>query len=230
MEKHIYRYLKGLKGSDFQIVDGEPNIIGWEVKSDTGSYIGEITDLLFDPESRSVRYLVIDLDDNGMDLGDKKVMVPIGTAHLHTSDDEVVLPNISSQHLSELPAYDEDATVPATEVQVAQVFNTENVDRNETQRERAIAEFNQSEFYQHEHFNKDRFYQRGGINSQPASENTGTVLTKEQYVGDDFVDNSKRHDHHAAEPEIGTDTYYNDTKPEGDDDSGYQHKNKPPYQ
>ena len=210
MEKHIYRYLKGLNDSDFQIVDGEPNIIGWEVKSDTGTHIGEIKDLLFDPESRSVRYLIIDLEDNGMNLGDKKVMVPIGTAHLH-SDDEVVIPNITSQQLADLPAYNEDATVPATEVHVAHVFDSENVDRNETQRERAIAEFNQSEFYQHENFNKDRFYQRGGLNATTPKQNTDTNLTE----GD------------TAEI-AGTSSEYNEKSDQNNLDD-FSEKNKPLY-
>ncbi|TKC10526.1 PRC-barrel domain containing protein [Pedobacter polaris] len=172
MEKYIYRYLLGLKNSDFQIVEGEPNIIGWEVKSESDSYIGEVNDLLFDPESRSVRYLVIDLKDNGMELGDKKVMIPIGTAHLHTSDDEVVLPNITASQLASLPAYDENSTVPATEVQIREVIGSP-----QTQREREIEEFNQNEFYAHEHFDKNRFYQRGG--------------SGQEYTGDRRLSNRK---------------------------------------
>ncbi len=33
MEQHIYRYLQNIVDSDFQIVEGEPNIIDWEVKN-----------------------------------------------------------------------------------------------------------------------------------------------------------------------------------------------------
>jgi sporulation protein YlmC with PRC-barrel domain len=216
MEKNIYRYLKGLKDSDFQIVEGEPNIIGWSVKSETGTPIGAIDDLLFDPESRSVRYLIVNLEHNEMNLDVKKVMVPIGTAHLHTADDEVVLPSISTAQLSSLPAYDADTTVPATEIQVAQVFGAAEVDHNETQRERAIAEFNQSEFYQHEHFNKDRFYQRSGINTQ--NQHTATGRSEQQQTIHDLIDNSERNDHHAAAPESGSNTHHNEGRKEDNRD------------
>src|SRR5215217_4441915 len=94
MEQNTYRYLQELSGSNFQLVDEEPNIIGWEVKNESGTYIGEVEELLFDPQSRAVRYLVVDLEDNGMNLEHKKVMIPLGIAHLHTSDDEVVLPGL----------------------------------------------------------------------------------------------------------------------------------------
>ncbi len=71
MEQHTYRYLTELSGSDYQIVEGEPDIRGWEVKSESGAYIGEVDELLFDPQA-TVSYLVVHLDDNDMAIRDKK--------------------------------------------------------------------------------------------------------------------------------------------------------------
>lgn len=34
MEHNTYRNLQELTGSDFQIVEDQPNIIGWEVKNE----------------------------------------------------------------------------------------------------------------------------------------------------------------------------------------------------
>jgi len=159
MEQNTYRYLQELSGSDFQIVDEEPNIIGWEVKNESGTYIGEVEELLFDPQTRAVRYLVVDLDDNGMNLEHKKVMIPLGIAHLHTSDDEVVLPGLHLDQFNALPAYDKDQIGPELEVQIRSIIGSPAALRIEE----TITEFDQNHFYNHHHFDKGRFYSRGGI-------------------------------------------------------------------
>jgi hypothetical protein len=166
MEQNKYRYLQELSGSDFQIVDEEPNIIGWEVKNESGTYIGEVEELLFDPQTRAIRYLVVDLEDNGMNLDDKKVLIPLGIAHLHTSDDEVVLPGIHIDQFNALPVYDKDTLGPETEVQIRSVIGSPAALRIED----TISEFDRSTFYDHQHFDKGRFYQRGGSQQIPPPE------------------------------------------------------------
>jgi hypothetical protein len=158
MEQNTYRYLQELSNSDFQIVDGEPNITGWEVKNEAGTYIGEVEELLFDPQTRAVRYLVVDLNDNLMNLDGKKVMIPLGIAHLHTSDDEVVLPGLHVDQFNALPAYDKAALGPEVEVQIRNIIGSPAALRIED----TITEFDQDAFYTHHHFDKGRFYQRGG--------------------------------------------------------------------
>lgn len=79
-----YDHLVELGGSGYEIVEGEPNIKGWTVKSEGGKKIGTVDELLFEPVTRKVRYLVVDLDDNKMGVNeDKKVLVPIGIASLY---------------------------------------------------------------------------------------------------------------------------------------------------
>lgn len=203
MEKHIYRYLKSLSDSDYQVVDGEPNIIGWEVKNEAGAFVGEIHDLLFDPETNAVRYLIIDLENNGMSLGNKKVMVPIGVAHLHTSDDEVVLPNIHIDQFGALPAYDENATTAATEVEIREVIGSPAALRIEEK----IAELDQQQFYEHHHFNKNNFYRRGGTGQTYSGDRT-----TEKIEIHELIENSKAHDLHAATDQTGIGTHHNEGK------------------
>lgn len=157
MDQHTYRYLQELSESDYQIVDGEPDIIGWEVKNEGGTYVGEVKELLFDPQSRAVRYLVIDLEDNGMNLGDKKVIIPIGIANLHESDDEVILPGIHVDQFNALPEYKKDEIGPDTEVLVRSIIASPAALRIED----TITEFDQDQFYNHHHFDRGRFYKRG---------------------------------------------------------------------
>lgn len=44
--------LQKLKGSDFEIMDGQPDIYGWDVLDSSGKQLGEVDELIFDYESR----------------------------------------------------------------------------------------------------------------------------------------------------------------------------------
>lgn len=156
MEHNNYRYLQPLSDSDYQIVDGEPDITGWEVKNETNHYLGKVDDLLFDPETRAVRYIVIDLTENGMNLSDKKVMIPIGIANLHHSEDEVLLPNVHIAQFTALPAYEHGNIGAETEMRIRAVIGSPAALRMEE----TANEFDQNQFYSHEHFDKNKFYNR----------------------------------------------------------------------
>lgn len=114
--------LQELGGSDFQIAEGEPNIKGWTVKDPQGNTIGEVEELLFDPQTRKVRYIVLDLEGNFLDLEPRNVLVPIGVAELQESDDDVVLPNITAEQLRALPVYEKGNLTRETEMSVRNVF------------------------------------------------------------------------------------------------------------
>src|SRR5215217_8214949 len=102
------RRLQELRGSDYEIADGEPDIRGWDVKDASGRRIGEVDDLIFDVQSQKVRYMVVDLDDNELDLDDdREVLVPIGLAKLDDDDDDVILNNVTADQLRALPDYDD---------------------------------------------------------------------------------------------------------------------------
>jgi stress response protein YsnF len=226
LEENTYSHLEELSGSDFEIVDGEPNIIGWDVKNEERTKIGDVSNLLFDPETRKVRYLVVDLDNDYLGTDDdRKVLVPIGVAELHgedmnvddddvtavdsdssgysstarsatevgehgydrNSDDElddddtankrgiyrtdedededededdaVIIPNVTAAQLSELPRYEKGKLTPQDELTIRRVFEGAGV---------AGAAAAQTNFYDHDHFNEERFY-GGGSNAAKAS-------------------------------------------------------------
>jgi hypothetical protein len=143
--------LEELNQSNFAIKDGEPDITGWNVLDQNGQKLGEVEDLLFDPEARKVRYLIVGLQSNGDDiLADKCIAVPIGVAQLHPDQDEVMLPVSSAVELVHLPDYTNGQLNPEDEVQIRRVFGGGST-----------APYEHPQFYTHEHFNEDRFYQRG---------------------------------------------------------------------
>jgi len=163
--------LKELGESDFEIVDGEPNIKGWDVKDPSGKQFGEIHELIFNQDTYKVLYLIVDLDDNDFDLQDKKVLVPIGLAELHEKDDEVILAGVTAAQLSALPAYEKGNVTSETESAIRTVFAGGAV--------AAVAV--PQDFYQHENFNDNKFY--GKRQQNTTNEKAIPIIEEKMEVG-----------------------------------------------
>jgi hypothetical protein len=174
-------HLEELNGSNYQIVEGEPDITGWDVIDGQGRVIGEVDDVLFDPNSRAVRYIIVDLEENELDIDtDKKVLVPIGIAELQDQYDEdatenntfadndtsdgdddeedddvdeevVYLPTVTAEQLLALPAYEKGALTPEKEVVIRSIFERPTTE--------AIVVYEKDSFYTHDHFN-NKIYPR----------------------------------------------------------------------
>ena len=157
MDNMKHRRLQALDRSDFSIVDGEPDIRGWDVRNSKGVKIGEVEELIVDAQRKKVRYMVVDLDDNELELDDRKVIIPIGLAELHTKDDDVILPNIMAEQLRALPEYDEDKLDQAVESKVCSIWGRGNQDISSTSK---VADSSQhaDAFYKHDYFNDDNLY------------------------------------------------------------------------
>jgi hypothetical protein len=169
-EKIAHR-LEKLHRSGFEIVDGQPDITGWNVRSRGGKKIGEVDDLLFDVNTRKVRYLILNLDDNELGLEeDRKVLIPIGIAELYTKSERyersavdpaftaydpandgnvVFLPSVSAEQLDMLPLYEEGRLSYHIEMAIRKILES-----------RSDTAYDEEEFYRHEHFNDDHFYHR----------------------------------------------------------------------
>lgn len=97
--------LRELRGSGYEIVDGEPDIIGWSIRDNTDHKLGVVQDLLFEPEIQKVRYIIAHLKDNDYDLDKRKVLIPIGVAELQENGDNVILNAVSPWQIRALPTY-----------------------------------------------------------------------------------------------------------------------------
>ena len=159
LEENRSARLQELSGSDFEIADHQPDIIGWEIFDSAGDYIGDVEDLIFDTESRKVRYIITDLD--GYELDEEKyVLIPIGLVTLHETEDEVLLTEAIATHLPSLPEYVKGEITPGQELQIREILvgTAEHVVEvmNELQ--------NRDDFYNHRHF-IDRGYTRKPLDS-----------------------------------------------------------------
>jgi uncharacterized protein (TIGR02271 family) len=174
--------LQKLSGSDFEISDGEQDIRGWDVKDASGKQIGEVEDLIFDYESRKVRYLVVDLEENDFDLDDKEVLVPIGIAELHENDDDVILQGVTAEQLRSLPEYDEDRFDTDHETSIRNVFGGLGGAALGAGG-MAGSSNNNSDFYNNEQFNDENLYRNRRGKVQTENENVIPVVSEEFQVG-----------------------------------------------
>ena len=181
--------LQHLKGSNYEIADGQPDIRGWDVKDEAGKTFGEVKDLIFDTQSLKVRYMVVDLDDNDFDLDDREVLVPIGLGELHDKGDDVILPNVTAAQLASLPEYkDKDNVSTEDEYAVRNVFaGVGAAGLGAAAATTGIGE----DFYNHDYYNQDNLYKRRNAlttdtdtaYSGAATSNTTTPVTDTTAAG-----------------------------------------------
>ena len=174
-ENNRHTRLQKLKGSDFKMADGDPDIRGWDVKDSSGKQLGEVEELIFDTQSLKVRYLVVDLEENDFDLEEKEVLVPVGIAELHQRDDDVILTGISADQLRALPEYDEDRFDTDHETSVRNVFGGLGA--------AALSGKNDDDFYNHEHFNEANLYRNRSSEMETDEKSSAPLIREELQVG-----------------------------------------------
>lgn len=179
MDNMKHRRLQELDRSDFEIVEGEPDIRGWDVKNSNGKKIGEVEELILDAQKRKVRYMVVDLDDNELDLDDRRVLIPIGLAELDKEDDDVLLRSVTAEQLRALPKYEDDTLDEEAERNICSILGRQQdtmryypQNSDELKNRSATAQKHTPEedydFYRHEHFNDDNLYRNRLHEAQPA--------------------------------------------------------------
>lgn len=171
MEKKIYDRLQELDHSNFEIVKGEPDIRGWDVRYITGEKLGSVEELIIDIEEKKVRYMVVDLEENELTLIRRRILIPIGLAELDKKEDDVLIPNISVEQLSRLPDYVKNELNPLVERRISSTLGRELEEARMTEvsavpvaaNEIAKNKKNHSDvhdtgFYLHEHYNVRNLY------------------------------------------------------------------------
>ena len=196
-----HRRLQELDRSDFEIVDGEPDIRGWDVKNSTGQKMGEVEELIVDAQQKKVRYMVVDLDDNELKLDHRKVLLPIGMAELDKEDDDVIVPNIHTEQFRSIPAYDKNNLTPEVERNICNALG-----RPRTSTTSITAEEHDPDFYSHDYFNDDNLYKHRLHETQPVKTESeyerGLRLWERRSDGGIMPDTSRRREGSYSEREI----------------------------
>lgn len=145
--------LQELSNSDYQIVGDEPNIIGWEVKNERNDHVGTVSELLFDPSSQAVRYIIVSLKPIGIPNEETRVAVPIGLATLHEQHDEVIFPDIHTEQFRAWPKYNKESFNQEIEVLIRDIIGSPAALRME----HTVAAFDKQTFYNHHNFDRAMF-------------------------------------------------------------------------
>jgi photosynthetic reaction center H subunit len=141
--------LKELK--NFKVADGDADVRGWRVTSADGVKVGKVDELVVDREAMKVRYLDIHLNKDIFDREvDRHLLVPVGIARVNRDNDRVMLDNTTVSDLLRVPPY---APGPITREYERSVRDSIIQDPNQR---------NDEGFYEHDHFDSDRFYNRSG--------------------------------------------------------------------
>lgn len=166
--------------SDFRMVEGEPDIRGWDIKLSNGKKVGEVEDLIVDAQKQKVRYMLVDRSHNDLDLKDDNVLIPIGLATLDQKEDDVILPGITVEQLRNLPEYNEDNLNENTERVICAAFgrqenamgkstHTTGSTTPHTTGSASRTPEQDDDFYRHDYFNDDNLYKNRLHEAQPAS-------------------------------------------------------------
>ena len=196
MNKNKNYRLQELDHSNYQIVTGEPDIRGWDVRYKSGEKIGSVEELILDAKAKKVRYMVVDLDENELRLEHRKVLVPIGFAELDKGTDDVLIPNVSMDQLCSLPDYSRNSLTPDIERKISSVFGRKVKAEPVTtiKDEKVINEHDEvdPDFYTHEHYNTDNLYRNRPESRKPGlgTDHENGLRLWERRTDGDVIDTS----------------------------------------
>jgi sporulation protein YlmC with PRC-barrel domain len=164
------RRLQELRGSDFEMVKGQPDIRGWEVRDTSGRKIGKVQELIFDSRANKVRYIVVNvLDSKELELEKRTVMLPIGLALLQPKDDDVILENVTPFQLRALPRYNKDDLGTKAERDISTVFGRTDIKTSVSDADL------EADFYNNDLFKEDNMYRTDQEISGTAIRSTSTA-------------------------------------------------------
>lgn len=101
------------KHDTLTIVDGEPDIRGWEVRTVSGREIGKVDELLVDPSVNEIVMLQIDLPGT-----DRHTLAPIRAAHLDRARRVVMLDSAELRDERDIPSLARDGELTEEEVRM----------------------------------------------------------------------------------------------------------------
>ncbi|OUL19920.1 DUF2382 domain-containing protein [Nostoc sp. 106C] len=91
----------------YREIFGGDDVKALELYTEGGVRVGSVADALVDDDGR-FRYLVI---DTTLDGGNKKILLPIGLAHINYAEKRVFVDGLSKEQVARLPEYHENIVV-----------------------------------------------------------------------------------------------------------------------
>jgi photosynthetic reaction center H subunit len=99
---HASRLFRLSDLSDYEVADGDPDVRGWKVVGSDGMKLGEVEELIVDPEILKVRYLEVDAES---ELFSGHVLLPIGLAAVDADDKLIFIASLNAAVIRNYPRY-----------------------------------------------------------------------------------------------------------------------------
>lgn len=145
-EKRLYP-LREL--GNYVVAEEDPDVRGWDLADYEGNRLGEVAELIVDPEAERVRYLNVLLDKKFSHAnGERHLLIPIGRVRIREDKDEIILSGVDKEKLLDCPVY------KGPEVS----FDYEHALVERLHPEPGKIARNPEDFYNSDYFNDEGFY------------------------------------------------------------------------
>jgi sporulation protein YlmC with PRC-barrel domain len=160
MSDTLYKHtrLEELGSQNISEIEAEFDLRSFKVLDIDKKEIGKVSELLYDIQSKKLRYLVIEVSSNNPGENSRKILAPIGTVESHEDENYLYIPSLNHDLIDVLPDYEKGCINPGVENMVRLAYASEDI-LSEGSGLTGNDVLNEEEaFYNHLHFDLDKLF------------------------------------------------------------------------
>lgn len=158
--------LDELSTKNISEIDTEYDLRGFVVLDGHKNEIGRVIELLYDIQSKKLRYLVLEITSANEDDNLRQVLAPIGTAELHEDENYLFIPALNSELIYALPDYEKGHVNPGVENMVRLAYAGEDLLAEGSGLTGNDVLNEDEDFYSHLHFDLKKLFGKNKIQAQ----------------------------------------------------------------
>lgn len=165
--------LEELGAQDISAIDSEYDLRNFKVLDGHEKKIGRVIELLYDIQSKKLRYLVIELQSENIDENLRQILAPIGMVEEHTDENYLFIPALNSELINALPDYEAGHVNPGVENMVRLAYAGEDLLADGAGLTgNTVLDDNEEDFYSHLHFDLNKLFGKKKEEETPLYINT----------------------------------------------------------
>ncbi|MGV3509826.1 MAG: hypothetical protein ACO1N7_11100 [Sphingobacteriaceae bacterium] len=210
-DNYKHTRLEELGLQDISEIDAEYDLRNFKVRDGQNHEVGRVLELLYDIQSKKLRYLVIELQTEDIDQNLRQILAPIGTVEQHDEENYLFIPSLNADLINALPDYVKGHVNPGVENMVRLAYAGEDLLAEGSGLTGNDVLNEEEDFYNHLHFDLNKLFGKKKIEPQHhkiicgvfddslEAENTISDLIKEGFNQDVIeLSSSKQADHDAG--------------------------------
>jgi|GEM_PF-1232018 len=165
--------LEKLGTKDISEIDAEYDLRDFKVLDGHEKEVGRVIELLYDVQSKKLRYLVIELHSDNTDENLRQILAPIGTVEEHKDENYLFIPALNSDLINALPDYEAGHVNPGVENMVRLAYAGEDLLADGAGLTgNTVLDDNEEDFYSHLHFDLNKLFGKKKEEEPPLYINT----------------------------------------------------------